>query len=97
MGEVIVGLLTDSAIATYKKLPHLNYRQREIVVKNIKYEIWELSNERLNIYDFIEEILIISIPLYPSHKSNENCNLLLNNVDGKNKNKPFSSLKDLIK
>ena len=66
-------------------------------VKNIKYEIWELSNERLNIYDFIEEILIISIPLYPSHKSNENCNLLLNNVDGKNKNKPFSSLKDLIK
>ena len=65
--------------------------------KNIKYEIWELSNEKLNIYDFIEEILIISIPLYPSHKSNENCNLLLNNVDGKNKNKPFSSLKDLIK
>ena len=65
--------------------------------KNINYEIWELPNDKLNIYDFIEEILIISIPLYPSHKSNENCNLLLKSVDGENKNKPFSNLKDLIK
>ena len=30
-GRVIVGLLTDSAIGEYKKLPHLTYRQREIV------------------------------------------------------------------
>jgi len=37
LGDVTVGLLTDSAIATYKKLPHLDYRQREVVVKNIKY------------------------------------------------------------
>ena len=37
LGNVIVGLLTDSAIATYKKLPYLDYMQREIVVKNIKY------------------------------------------------------------
>ena len=37
MGNVTVGLLTDEAISTYKKLPHLNYRQREIVLKNIKY------------------------------------------------------------
>ena len=29
--------MTDSAIAQYKKLPHLNYKQREIVLKNIKY------------------------------------------------------------
>ncbi len=36
-GKVIVGLLTDSAIAQYKKLPHLTYSQREIVLKNIKY------------------------------------------------------------
>ena len=27
LGNVIVGLLTDKAISTYKKLPHLNYRQ----------------------------------------------------------------------
>ena len=34
-GKVIVGLLTDSAIASYKRLPHLNYKQREIIIKNI--------------------------------------------------------------
>jgi len=37
LGEVTVGLLTDSAIATYKKLPHLNYKQREVVLKNIRF------------------------------------------------------------
>jgi len=37
LGKVIVGLLTDKAISTYKKLPLLNYKQREIVLKNIKY------------------------------------------------------------
>ena len=37
LGDVTVGLLTDSAISSYKKLPHLNYEQREIVLKNIKY------------------------------------------------------------
>ncbi len=36
-GKVIVGLLTDKAIASYKKLPYLNFEQRMIVVKNIKY------------------------------------------------------------
>ena len=36
-GKVIVGLLTDSAIASYKRLPHLNYKQREIIIKNIKF------------------------------------------------------------
>ena len=29
-------MLTDEAITTYKKLPHLTYHQREIVLKNIK-------------------------------------------------------------
>lgn len=36
LGRVIVGLLTDKAIASYKRLPYLSYEQREIVVKNIK-------------------------------------------------------------
>jgi len=35
-GDVTVGLLTDKAIASYKRLPYLNYEQREIVVRNIK-------------------------------------------------------------
>ena len=37
LGDVTVGLLTDSAISSYKKLPYLNYRQREIILKNIKF------------------------------------------------------------
>ena len=36
IGKVIVGLLTDKAIASYKQLPLLNYKQRESVLKNIK-------------------------------------------------------------
>ena len=36
LGEVIVGLLTDKAIASYKRLPTMNYDQRYLVIKNIK-------------------------------------------------------------
>ena len=36
-GNITVGLLTDKAIASYKKIPHLSYKQREIILKNIKF------------------------------------------------------------
>tara|TARA_Y100000389_G_scaffold50379_1_gene46098 strand:+ start:8270 stop:9571 length:1302 start_codon:yes stop_codon:yes gene_type:complete len=36
LGKVIVGLLTDEAISSYKNIPTLNYKQREIILKNIK-------------------------------------------------------------
>lgn len=36
LGKVIVGVLTDEAIASYKRLPYLNYEQRALVVKNLK-------------------------------------------------------------
>lgn len=35
-GRVIVGLLTDQAIASYKRLPFLSYEQRKMIVENIK-------------------------------------------------------------
>lgn len=35
-GRVMIGLLTDSAIASHKRLPHLTYGQREEIVGNIK-------------------------------------------------------------
>lgn len=35
LGDVIVGLLTDSAIASYKRLPYLTYEQRKVVVENL--------------------------------------------------------------
>lgn len=36
LGKVIVGVLTDEAIASYKRLPYLNYEQRSLVVRNLK-------------------------------------------------------------
>ena len=35
-GDLIVGLLTDSAIATHKRLPYLTYEQRKNVIENIR-------------------------------------------------------------
>jgi phosphoenolpyruvate phosphomutase len=36
LGEVIIGLLTDKAIAGYKRLPYLTYEQRKTIIENIK-------------------------------------------------------------
>jgi phosphoenolpyruvate phosphomutase len=36
LGTVLVGLLTDSAIASHKRLPYLTWEQRREVVENIK-------------------------------------------------------------
>lgn len=36
LGDLTIGLLTDKAIASYKRLPYLTYEQRKTVVENIK-------------------------------------------------------------
>lgn len=36
LGRVVVGLLTDRAIAAYKRLPYLTYEEREAVVRSLK-------------------------------------------------------------
>ena len=36
LGRVIVGVLTDAAIASYKRLPYLNYEERSLIVSNLK-------------------------------------------------------------
>ena len=36
LGRVIVGLLTDEAVASYKRLPLLDCEQRKAIVENIK-------------------------------------------------------------
>jgi phosphoenolpyruvate mutase len=36
LGDITIGLMTDSAIAKYKRLPNLSYDQREIIVKGLK-------------------------------------------------------------
>ncbi|MDP2637177.1 MAG: adenylyltransferase/cytidyltransferase family protein, partial [bacterium] len=35
LGKVVVGLLTDEAVASYKRIPLLNYEQRKAVIENI--------------------------------------------------------------
>lgn len=35
LGRVIIGLLTDEAIASYKRVPYLSYEQRKIIIENI--------------------------------------------------------------
>ena len=36
LGEITVGVLTDAAIASYKRLPYMNYEQRAAVVSSLK-------------------------------------------------------------
>jgi len=55
-GEVIVGLLTDSAIASYKRVPFLSYEQREIVIRNIKGVTDVIPQETLDYTDNLRKI-----------------------------------------
>ena len=55
-GEVIVGLLTDSAIASYKRLPALSYEERKIVVENIVGVSKVIPQETLDYIPNIEEL-----------------------------------------
>ena len=50
-GEVIIGLLTDEAVAEHKRLPYLNYDQRKRILINLKgvskiipQREWDYSN-----------------------------------------------------
>ncbi len=52
-GQVIVGLLTDNAIAKYKSLPLINYEAREFIVKNLKYVSKVIPD---NSYDYIDNL-----------------------------------------
>ena len=56
LGSVTVGLLTDSAIASYKRLPHMNYEQRKSVIENIKGVENVIPQETLDYRDALEKI-----------------------------------------
>ena len=36
LGKVIIGLLTDKAIASYKRLPLISFEERQVIVNNLK-------------------------------------------------------------
>jgi len=62
-GDVIVGLLTDKAIASYKSIPYLNYEKRKVVIENIKYVKKVIPQETL---DYVENLKLIK-PHYVVH------------------------------
>jgi phosphoenolpyruvate phosphomutase len=47
-GQVIIGLLTDKAIASYKRLPVLTFKQRKTIIQNIKGVSQVVSQETLD-------------------------------------------------
>src|SRR5688500_141550 len=63
LGEVTVGLLTDQAIASYKRLPFLTYEQRRIIVENIKSVSKVIPQETL---DYVPNLKLLR-PDYVVH------------------------------
>ncbi len=62
-GNLIVGLLTDKAIASYKRLPYMSWEQRKTVVENIKGVTEVIPQETL---DYVPNLLKIK-PDYVLH------------------------------
>ena len=63
LGNVIVGLLTDKAIATYRTLPYNDFKKRELIIKNIKYVQKVIPQNTL---DYSENLKLIK-PEYVVH------------------------------
>lgn len=63
LGDVTVGVLTDAAIASYKRLPYMNYEQRAAVVAQLKGVSAVIPQEQL---DYIPNLLKLK-PDYVVH------------------------------
>jgi phosphoenolpyruvate phosphomutase / 2-hydroxyethylphosphonate cytidylyltransferase len=62
-GDVVVGLLTDEAIASYKNIPYLNFSQRKVVLENLKYVKKVIPQKTL---DYVDNLNIVR-PSYVVH------------------------------
>ena len=62
-GDVIVGLLTDEAIASYKNIPYLDFKKRKVVVENIKFVTSVIPQNTL---DYVDNLNLIK-PNYVVH------------------------------
>lgn len=65
LGEVTVGLLTDKAIASYKRLPFLSFDERRAIVENIKGVVRVVPQETL---DYVPNLRALK-PDYVVHGS----------------------------
>ena len=55
-GKVIVGLLTDEAIASYKRVPIMKWNDRKVVVENLIYVDQVVSQETLDYTNNLQKI-----------------------------------------
>ena len=55
-GDVIIGLLTDEAIATYKRMPILDYDTRKAIFENIKNVTEVVKQETLDYTENLRKI-----------------------------------------
>jgi len=62
-GDVVVGLLTDEAIASYKNIPYLDFRQRKVVLENLRYVKKVIPQKTL---DYVDNLNIVR-PNYVVH------------------------------
>lgn len=56
LGDIVVGLLTDSAIASYKRLPMMDYKQRKSIIENIKGVKEVISQDTLDYRPNLEKL-----------------------------------------
>jgi len=55
-GDVIVGLLTDEAIASYKNIPYIDFKRRKLIIQNIKYVKKVIPQNTLDYTDNLKSI-----------------------------------------
>ncbi len=72
LGEVVIGLLTDSAVAGYQRLPYMGYEQRKVVIENIVGVKEVVPQETL---DYVPNLLKIK-PDYVLHRDDWNTGVL---------------------
>lgn len=56
LGDVTIGLLTDAAIASYKRLPHMTFAQRRAVVENLRGVTTVVAQETLDYVPNLERL-----------------------------------------
>lgn len=56
LGDVVIGLLTDRAIASYKRLPSMSFEQRRVVVENLKGVVEVVAQETLDYVPNLEKL-----------------------------------------
>ena len=72
LGEVVIGLLVDSAVASYQRLPYMSYEQRKVVMENIVGVKEVVPQESL---DSVPNLLKIK-PDYVLHRADWNTGVL---------------------